>query len=282
VLGRSHAEFIALAENPDKPLVHPDDQRALRALIDDSTRMKEGEFLQMRCRLRHANGNWVWMTRLVVPFRRDESGEVIEVLGVLRDITDVVDAEERMFHGALHDALTGLPNRSLLTDRLEAALVRSARDRREIAVLFCDLDGFKEVNDSAGHAAGDGVLVEVARRLLSAVREGDTVARFGGDEFVVVVEPWNRGAGAPLSEGGNFGQEVAERVRRALSRPFMVNDVAHEVSVSIGVAHPPLDAEASIAERASRVVDDADAAMYEAKAKGKNCIAVFGANPTSS
>lgn len=281
ILGRSPDEFQALVEDPSKPLLHPDDQRAMRALIDDSTRMGEGEFLQMRCRLRHANGSWVWMSRHVVPFRRDNSGAVIEVLGVLRDITDVVDAEEQMFHGALHDGLTGLPNRSLLTDRLEAALVRSVRDRRQIAVLFCDLDGFKSVNDSAGHAAGDAVLVEAARRLLSAVREGDTVARFGGDEFVVVVEPWNRGAGPQVAAGGNFGHEVAERVLRALSRPFTVNDVEHEVSVSIGVAHPPLDVEGSIAERASRAVDNADVAMYEAKKKGKNCIEVFGADSTS-
>ena len=126
------------------------------------------------------------------PFRRDDSGAVVEVLGVLRDITDVVQAEEQLSHGALHDPLTGLPNRALLLDRLEAALARSTREHREIAVLFCDLDGFKQVNDTAGHAAGDAVLIEAATRLGTVLREGDTVARVGGDEFVLVVEPWNR------------------------------------------------------------------------------------------
>jgi diguanylate cyclase (GGDEF)-like protein len=110
----------------------------------------------------------------------------------MRDITEAVDLQQRIEHHALHDGLTGLPNRALLIDRLTAALSRSARDRREVAVLFCDLDGFKRVNDTAGHAAGDAVLLEISRRLQGLLRADDTVARVGGDEFVVLVEPWNR------------------------------------------------------------------------------------------
>ena len=274
LVGRSSEQTASLGTETISRIVHPDDQSTLRAMNKDAAQLKDGETLQGRFRFRHANGNWHWMSRLIVPFRRDESGEVIEVLGVIRDITDVVEAEEQMFHGALHDALTGLPNRSLLMDRLEEALVRSLRDGREIAVLYCDLDGFKNVNDSAGHAAGDAVLVETARRLLSAVREGDTVARFGGDEFVVVVEPWNRGTGPKA--GVAFSVEVAERVLRALSRPFLVDGVEHDVSVSIGVAHPSITSSEGVAtERAIAVVGNADAAMYEAKKKGKNRIEVF-------
>ena len=116
----------------------------------------------------------------------------MEILGVLRDITEVVQAEEQLSHDALHDSLTGLPNRALLVDRLEAALSRSAREGAEIAVLFCDLDGFKEVNDTAGHAAGDAVLIETARRLQRA-RSGRGHHRpGGGDEFVLILEPWSR------------------------------------------------------------------------------------------
>jgi GGDEF domain-containing protein len=129
--------------------------------------------LDLRYRLRHADGEWRWQSRHVVPFKRDKSGSVVEVLGVLRDITDVVAAEELLTHDALHDGLTGLPNRELLFDRLDADLIRSEREDRAIAVLFCDLDGFKQVNDTAGHAAGDGVLIETARRLQNTVRDGD-------------------------------------------------------------------------------------------------------------
>jgi diguanylate cyclase (GGDEF)-like protein len=264
-------------------IVHPEDQEALLALNDEATRLDDGRVLEMRYRLRHTDGQWHWMSRHVVPFRRDESGSVVEVLGVLRDITDVVNAEEQLIHGALHDSLTGLPNRSLLFDRLEAALVRSSRDDSEIAILYCDLDGFKEVNDTAGHAAGDAVLVEVARRLLGAVREGDTVARFGGDEFVVVVEPWNRNsvsgvsaAGAGTVQGRDFSLEVANRVVRAIAQPFVVNGVDHSVTVSIGLSHPSTKAASgSGSVRAAQGIADADVAMYAAKKNGKNRIEVF-------
>jgi diguanylate cyclase (GGDEF)-like protein/PAS domain S-box-containing protein len=273
-LGRTREESEAMGAEVITRIVHVDDQDALRAMNKDAEALKEGETLQGRFRFQHANGNWHWMSRLVVPFRRDETGAVIEVLGVIRDITDVVNAEEQMFHGALHDALTGLPNRSLLMDRLEAALIRSSRDGREIAILYCDLDGFKNVNDTAGHVAGDAVLVETARRLLSAVREGDTVARVGGDEFVVVVEPWNRGTGPRT--GVEFSVEVAERALRAIVRPFLVNGVEHDVSVSVGVAHSSIiTSYGTIAERAAKGIEEADAAMYEAKRKGKNRIEVF-------
>ena len=194
LLGRSTEETVSLGSDSIDVLVHPDDQAALRALDAQARSLEDGQVLQIRYRLRHTDGTWHWFSRHVVPFRRDASGAVVEVLGVLRDITDVVLAEEQLSHGALHDPLTGLPNRALLLDRLEAALARSSRERREIAILFCDLDGFKQVNDAAGHAAGDAVLVQAATRLGAVVREGDTVARVGGDEFVLVVEPWNRAA----------------------------------------------------------------------------------------
>jgi diguanylate cyclase (GGDEF)-like protein/PAS domain S-box-containing protein len=285
VFGSGHHDLLGRNESeragPDaiERLVHPDDHESLRALNEESTHLKDGEVLQMRYRLRHANGDWHWMSRIVVPFRRDESGSVIEVLGVLRDITEVVSAEEQLMHSALHDALTGLPNRSLLVDRLEAALGRSSRERREVGVLYCDLDGFKEVNDSAGHAAGDAVLVEVSRRLLATIRDGDTVARLGGDEFVIVVEPWNRSNRTNLSKGSVLSVEVGQRILRALAKPFLVNGVDYDISASIGVAYLSARAAGTNAERAVRIIADADAAMYEAKKNGKNRIEVFGEGP---
>jgi diguanylate cyclase (GGDEF)-like protein/PAS domain S-box-containing protein len=282
VFGSGHHDLLGRDESdragPDAiaRMVHPDDQEALLALNKQSTELKDGEVLQMRYRLRHANGNWHWMSRIVVPFRRDESGSVIEVLGVLRDITEVVSAEEQLLHSALHDALTGLPNRSLLIDRLESALGRSSRERRDIGVLYCDLDGFKEVNDSAGHAAGDAVLIEVSRRLLGTIREGDTVARLGGDEFVIVVEPWNRSTRTNLAKGSVLSVEVAQRILRALAKPILANGVEYGVSASIGVAYQSPGSVGTSAERAAKIIADADAAMYEAKKNGKNRIEVFG------
>ncbi|HEV3267688.1 MAG TPA: diguanylate cyclase [Acidimicrobiales bacterium] len=283
LLGRASSTSESMGTRAIETIVHPDDHETLLAMNDEATRLEDGQVLEMRYRLRHADGQWHWMSRHVVPFRRDDTGSVIEVLGVLRDITDVVNAEEQLIHGALHDPLTGLPNRSLLLDRLEAALVRSSRDDSEIAILYCDLDGFKEVNDSAGHAAGDAVLIEVARRLLGAVREGDTVARVGGDEFVVVVEPWNRvGVGGETAaetstiQGRDFSLEVANRVVQAIAQPFVVNGVDFVVTVSIGLAHPSTKGiSGSGSVRAAQGLANADAAMYTAKKNGKNRIELF-------
>lgn len=287
VFGSGHHDLLGRDESeragPDaiQRMVHPDDHEILRALNEESMGLKDGEVLRMRYRLRHANGDWHWMSRIVVPFRRDESGAVIEVLGVLSDITEVVAAEDQLLHSALHDALTGLPNRSLLVDRLEAALGRSTRERRDVGVLYCDLDGFKEVNDSAGHAAGDAVLIEVSERLLGTIREGDTVARLGGDEFVIVVEPWNRSTRTNLAKGPVLSVEVAQRVLRALAKPFLVNGIEYQISASIGVAYLSQGATGTNAERAAKIIADADAAMYIAKTNGKNRIEVFGEGPAS-
>jgi PAS domain S-box-containing protein len=291
LLGHSSEHAQSLGSDVIDALVHPDDQPTLRALNADAGALADGEVLQVRYRLRHSDGQWHWFSRHVVPFRRDEAGSVVEVLGVLRDISDVVRAEEQLAHGALHDPLTGLPNRALLLDRLTAALARSAREHREVAVLFCDLDGFKAVNDTAGHAAGDAVLIEAATRLGAVLREGDTVARVGGDEFVLVIEPWNRtqvddgAAGTDPTPGRSFSLNVADRVVNAIRHPFAIHGVDHaititisisiSISISIGIAYasptPPGGARPILA---ADVIEEADAAMYLAKREGKNRVVV--------
>jgi diguanylate cyclase (GGDEF)-like protein/PAS domain S-box-containing protein len=284
LLGRSTDETAALG-NRVEVLVHPDDQAALQALNIASRSLREGQVLQIRYRLRHTDGTWHWFSRHVVPFRHDTSGAVVEVLGVLRDITDVVQAEEQLAHGALHDPLTGLPNRALLLDRMGAALERSAREHREIAVLFCDLDGFKHVNDTAGHAAGDAVLIEAATRISAVLRQGDTVARVGGDEFVLVIEPWNRAEADDSSEadtnaqgGRSVSLKVADRVIEAIRRPFTIDGGAHAITISIGIAYSSLTADdGPTAVRAGDVLGEADAAMYRAKRQGKNRVEVSAA-----
>jgi diguanylate cyclase (GGDEF)-like protein/PAS domain S-box-containing protein len=282
LLGFSNTFIESLGAEAIGTLVHPDDQAELRVLNSQVRHLEEGAVRHIRYRLLHADGDWHWFSRHVVPFRRDEEGNVTEVLGVLRDITDVVMVEERLAHAALHDALTGLPNRALLLDRLETALVRSLREQREIAVFYCDLDGFKRVNDTAGHAAGDAVLTEAASRLVGVLRDGDTVARVGGDEFVLVVEPWNR----PVADqshhadrdGGaerSFSLEVADRVIRTIAEPFVVDGTRHEVTVSIGVnLLSPVSLTPSGEMLAIRAIEGADGAMYVAKHRGKNRVHV--------
>ena len=278
VLGLTSSQLAALGGEAISTLIHPDDQLRLRAANAEAAVLDDGQVLQLRYRARHANGEWRWLSRRVTPFRRDPSGLAIEVLGVIRDITDVVQVEETLTHAALHDSLTGLPNRALLIDRLDSALARAERDRREVAVLFCDLDGFKRVNDTAGHAAGDAVLLETSQRLLHALREYDTVARIGGDEFVIVVEPWNRvSTEQPTIEQDRLvALKVADRVADVLRQPIIVDGVEFSITVSIGVTHAALSTPGNTRRvTADQVLQDADTAMYRAKSHGKDRFEVF-------
>jgi diguanylate cyclase (GGDEF)-like protein/PAS domain S-box-containing protein len=159
--------------------------------------------------------------------------------------------EERTRHEAVHDPLTGLANRTLLRDRLEHALARSGRGRGATAVLFIDLDNFKQVNDTHGHAAGDAVLVETARRLQTAVRPGDTIARIGGDEFVAVCEDIDE----------EVALAVGRRLQEAIRPPLTAGGVQHLLSASIGIAIGDHDA--------SGLIGEADLAAYRAKAAGR-------------
>lgn len=175
---------------------------------------------------------------------------------LITDISQRVREHAVMTHAAHHDALTGLPNRRLLNDRLAQAMARAQRNERHVALMLIDLDGFKAVNDSFGHGAGDAVLNETARRLAAVVRASDSVARLGGDEFVVLLDN--------LAEG-NHAARVAEGVVAALSQPIPWPGASLHVSASVGIALYPGDAE-NIDELFKR----ADAAMYEAKRAGKN------------
>jgi diguanylate cyclase (GGDEF)-like protein/PAS domain S-box-containing protein len=182
---------------------------------------------------------------------------------VARDVTERRAYERRLTHLGTHDALTGLPNRVLFMDRLHHGLATAARTRRPTAVLFCDLDRFKVVNDSLGHTAGDALLVNVARRFRSAVRESDTVARFGGDEFVVLAEELTDAAHAVV---------VADKLASTLAEPILLGTQEIHMSASIGIA--VADGSAT----PETLVRDADAAMYRAKATGRSRHVVFDAD----
>ncbi len=192
---------------------------------------------------------------------RDESGAPEFYSAMLHDISDRKAFEHRLAHQATHDPLTGLPNRSLLLERLGVAIARARRNGRRIAVLFLDLDHFKVVNDSLGHGLGDRLLVAIASRLQAALRPTDTIARFGGDEFVVLCED--------LTNLGD-ATAIADRVNEAISGPFVVDDAEVFVGVSIGIAYPDdpdVDPET--------LIRDADAAMYQAKERGRSRWVVF-------
>lgn len=172
-------------------------------------------------------------------------------------------SHEEAEHQALHDGLTGLPNRSLLQDRLDHAMRVASRNEMLVAVLFLDLDRFKPINDSMGHAVGDALLIQVAKRLQSAVRDCDTVARIGGDEFVIVLESLT-----------NVGQAevVARRVLDALSRPVVIKGTSLYVTSSIGVTYYPFD-EGDV--KLEDLIKHADVAMYEVKKAGRNTFQMF-------
>lgn len=161
---------------------------------------------------------------------------------------------ERSHHTSLHDDLTGLPNRTLLLERIHHALLATSRSSMLTAIIYVDLDGFKAVNDSNGHRVGDRLLVAVAKRLTALLRPGDTLARMSGDEFVIVC--------VELAERSQAGQ-IADRVIAALAVPFSIGDVEVEISASAGVAFADLDDPV-----ADRLLDAADAAMYRAKRSG--------------
>lgn len=171
-------------------------------------------------------------------------------------------SEARLGFMAHHDALTGLYNRAMLEDRLQQALVRAERDGSHFALLFCDLDNFKPTNDQFGHEAGDAILRLVAARLLEGRRRTDTVARFGGDEFVVLLTDLDDARGAAVS--------VAQQLLAAIGLPFDIEGKAHSIGISIGIA---LYSGASVS--ASRLLSQADTAMYQAKRAGKYRFCVF-------
>ena len=250
----------AVSNDPGKwfDLLHPDDREAVEAAIRDHLD-GETEHYEIEARMRTASGSYRWMLSRALAVRAPD-GRALRLAGSQTDVTERKVAELQLQHDALHDALTGLPNRVLFQDRLEHLVRRGMRSDGTSAVLFLDLDRFKIVNDSLGHLAGDGLLVEVADRLLSTLRPGDTVARLGGDEFTVLLEDLTDFEEA---EG------VADRVLSALEAPFALADQDVYLSASIGISMVPVGA------TPEEIIRDADAAMYRAKNEGRGRHALF-------
>jgi diguanylate cyclase (GGDEF)-like protein/PAS domain S-box-containing protein len=213
---------------------------------------------RIEIRALHRDGSWRWLDATLL--NRTDDPLIDGVILHFHDVTARHLAEQELARRALHDDLTGLPNRALLVDRLQNALGRAARDATMVAVFYCDMDHFKHVNDSIGHRAADDLLREVARRLGQVVRAGDTVARLHGDEFVVCADE---------IESLDEVRALGERIRIDLSAPFQIADREVHVSVSVGVAI------GSTVEDAEELLERADAAMYVAKADGRDRLAIY-------
>ncbi|MET0357526.1 MAG: EAL domain-containing protein [Cellvibrio sp.] len=192
---------------------------------------------------------------------RDRAGKPINYVGLFTDITQLKEHQQQLEYSAHYDALTRLPNRVLLADRLKQALSRCHRTGNSLAVLYIDLDGFKSVNDNHGHETGDHLLITIAQRWTDVLREGDTLARIGGDEFIVILVDL---------ENTNDYEFILQRLLQAATEPVTINDQLLRVSASIGVTIFPQDG-----PDADQLMRHADQAMYLAKQAGKNCFHVF-------
>lgn len=206
------------------------------------------------------DGSMFWNSLRIAPVRNGK-GDVTHFVGIQTDITNRVESEQELARFANYDWLTGLPNRKLLEDRISQAIERAQRDRSEFAVAFIDLDNFKVFNDSIGHAAGDKILVSVAKRLSQVVRAQDTVSRLGGDEFVVVFEG--------LGDAPEL-REVLGRLRYALEDPISLEGQDYFIAASIGISLFPRDG-----ETVQSLIQRADIAMYRAKSDGRGVVRTY-------
>lgn len=237
--------------------VHPDDREQVRA--GELRCIETGHNHDEEYRVIWPDGSIHWLreTGNVVT---DANGRPIRMMGVVRDISEEKASVSQLKKIARHDPLTGLPNRLLLEEFLTQALARARSNATRVALVFIDLNGFKQINDNHGHAVGDQVLVSTAQRLLQSLREADMVARLGGDEFVVVIEGLTRSK-SPHDEA----QMISEKILQRLSQPLSLGNASHQVGASLGIALYP-----EHGPNIDSLIHIADQAMYAAKRSGNN------------
>jgi diguanylate cyclase (GGDEF)-like protein/PAS domain S-box-containing protein len=243
--------------------------------------LHDRSFYQEMWRLLIKDGHWrgdIWNRRkngeiypewINISAIRDDDGNLSNYVAIFSDISKAKENEESLLRLAHFDALTGLPNRFLFQDHVALALAQAERNGKQVAILFLDLDHFKTINDTLGHRAGDNVLIEAAQRLAACLRAGDTLSRFGGDEFMAVLPDLD------TSNGGSndAAASVADKLLATLARPFIVEGQEVRISTSIGIALYPQDG-----QQLNVLSNAADAAMYRAKQRGRNtyCFSALG------
>jgi diguanylate cyclase (GGDEF)-like protein/PAS domain S-box-containing protein len=264
-ISRAMADYIGLAE-PSQAIDKSDSdifssEHAGIAYADEQEIMRTGRpLVGIEEKETWPDGRESWALTTKVPLL-NRTGQIIGTMGIARNITDRKHAEARLRHMALHDTLTGLPNRALLEDGIGRAIAMAHRNHKCVAVLMLDLDRFKNINDSLGHHAGDLVLQAVASRLKNGLRESDIVARLGGDEFVIVL---------PSANGKEDVERVAQKVIERMVEPFQIDGTNLRVGVSIGICEYPADGENS-----ESLLQCADAALYEVKKEGRGLYRFF-------
>jgi diguanylate cyclase (GGDEF)-like protein/PAS domain S-box-containing protein len=254
-------------------LIHPDDREKARQLVRKYLESKGAHAYENRFRMRTKGGDWLWITaRGKAQFAGD--GTPSRFVGFNTDVTRLVRQQEELHeqknllqHQATHDALTGLANRTLLNDRLEQGIAKARRHQTKMALLFIDLDHFKEINDSLGHRVGDQVLGAVTQRLQKIIRTEDTLARLGGDEFTILLEGLRQEQDASL---------LAGNILQTLTRAILLNQHELYVGCSIGISIYPDNG-----KTARDLLKNADAAMYKAKNEGRNNFQYYSAEMTT-
>ncbi|MGB8856741.1 MAG: EAL domain-containing protein [Burkholderiales bacterium] len=253
----THTNFAGMIE-----LVHPDERSEVTKVFRDVLAGRIPSF-KVEHRVRNATGEWRWILSHGKAVSRSEKGQVERITGTNMDIHERKLAEMRVEHLAHHDELTGLPNRVSFNHALEHAIRQCKRKRGKLAVMFIDLDRFKNINDSLGHDFGDQLLQEVSLRLRTTLRDSDIVARQGGDEFVVLIDGWL--ANEDLVS-------VAQKLLHAVSKPYVLEGQEYDLTTSIGISTYPQHG-----NEPQELLRHADVAMYRAKEMGKNTFQFYAA-----
>ncbi|HEX6844649.1 MAG TPA: EAL domain-containing protein [Actinomycetota bacterium] len=252
-------------------MLHPEDRNRAIEEVDRGIESGEPYTVEYRMVARDGRVRWFQDTAVMLP---DPEGRPVMTHGVMLDITERKEAEERLAYLAYHDRLTGLPNKAMFDELLELAIARGRRHELGVAVLALDVDDFKLVNDSLGHEVGDRLITELAARLREATRETDLVARQGGDEFLLLIADVDTASPVPDSDGlAIVAESVVHRIQEALALPFVIDGTELYVTASIGISTFPDDA-----DDAGAMLRNADAAMFRAKSAGPGAFVLHQAD----
>ncbi|MEC1759865.1 PAS domain S-box protein [Schinkia azotoformans] len=233
--------------------IHPEDLRHVQSQFSKMIKTKVSHSVEFRHK--HANGDWIWIESKGTPIGHKD-GEIQHIHVVSREITERIMYEEKLSYMAYHDLLTGLPNRRLFQEKLKQSLLEAERYHRKLAVMYMDIDKFKQINDTLGHDVGDELLVQFAQRVKECLRESDTLGRQGGDEFTILL---------PEIQKETDAVNIAKRILYSLQEPWSVKEHAFHITSSIGIAYYPADGITG-----NQLIKHADKALYGAKEDGRN------------